>query len=66
MRYSNPDDLILDPFAGIFTVPFQAIALGRKAIGFELNPTYFESGIRYCKDAEAKRKMPTLFDLEPA
>lgn len=64
VRFSNPDELIYDPFAGIGTVPFQAIKLGRRAIGTELNPVYFEAMMRYCQEAEAERRAPTLFSLE--
>ena len=28
-RYSNPGELVLDPFAGIGTVPLRAILMGR-------------------------------------
>ena len=45
------------------TVPYRAIALGRRGYGCELNPEYFECGRRYCYEAEYKRSAPTLFDL---
>ena len=32
-----PDDIVLDPFCGIGTVPLEADILGRRAIGFDLN-----------------------------
>lgn len=59
--YSNPLDTVLDPFAGLFTVPYCAIKLGRKGIGIELNEEYFLDGIRYCKNAEYDATVPTLF-----
>ena len=37
---SNPGDTVLDPFAGSGTIPSVAAAMGRKAIGIELNPEY--------------------------
>ncbi len=43
---SNPGDIVLDPFSGSFTTSAVANKLGRNAIGIELNPTYFEIGIR--------------------
>lgn len=64
VRYSNPDDVILDPFAGLGTVPFCAVKLGRRSIGTELNPVYFDAFVRYCEEAEAERTSPTLFDLD--
>ena len=62
-RWSNPDELVYDPFGGLMTVPYRAIRLGRRGLGVELNPDYFEWGVRYLEDAEAERSAPTLFDM---
>lgn len=62
-RYSNAGDLILDPFGGLMTVPYCAIKAGRRGYGIELNPQYFSDGVGYCREAEYKRQVPTLFDL---
>lgn len=62
-RYSNKDDLVFDPFAGLFTVPLTAIKMGRRGIGTELNSDYFRDGVGYLKAAETEIDMPTLFDL---
>lgn len=35
---TDKGDLVFDPFAGVGTVPAQAIAMGRRALGLELNP----------------------------
>lgn len=64
VRYSNPDDLVFDPFAGIGTVPYMAVKLGRRALGVELNPTYFNAFAGYCEEAETERCAPMLFSLE--
>lgn len=64
-QMSNPGDSVLDPFGGLMTVPYRAIMKGRYGIGFELNPGYFADGAAYCKSAEVKQSMPSLFDLEP-
>jgi hypothetical protein len=63
-RYSNPGDVVFDPFAGLFTVPVTAMKMGRKGWGIELNVDYFRDGVGYCKAAEAGINMPTLFDYE--
>jgi DNA modification methylase len=60
--YSNPGDVVLDPFAGLFTVPYCAIKLGRRGMGFELNERYFDDGVTYCADMERRVLAPTLFD----
>lgn len=62
-RYSNKGDTVYDPFAGLFTVPMTAIKMGRKGIGVELNTDYFCDGVAYCKEADAQRSLPTLFDV---
>lgn len=62
-RYSNPDETVYDPFAGLMTVPYCALKLGRQAIGVELNSDYWADGIHYVKAAVAKVSAPTLFDL---
>lgn len=62
-RFSNPGEIVLDPFGGVFTVPVRAVALGRTGYGVELNATYWEYGVRYLRDAEEQRSAPTLFDL---
>lgn len=46
---SNKDDVVLDPFSGSFTTCKVALDLGRKCIGIELNPEYFENGLKRCK-----------------
>jgi hypothetical protein len=63
-RYSNPGDVVLDPFAGIFTVPYLAVQLGRIGWGVELNHEYWRCGTGYCQMAEAEAGAPTLFDME--
>jgi DNA methylase len=62
-RYTNPGDLVYDPFGGLFTVPLRALMLGRRGRGVELNAAYFADGVKYLQAAEAKLGMPTLFDV---
>lgn len=62
-RYSNPGDVVFDPFGGIQTVPYCAINLGRKGLSCELNKSYFHDGLLYLKAAEVNVSAPTLFDL---
>ena len=61
--YSNPGDVVFDPFAGLFTVPYCAIKAGRFGHGVELSERYFKDGARYCQEAESEATAPTLFDL---
>ncbi len=62
-RYSNPGDLVLDPFGGLGTVALEAIKLGRRGYTIELNPDYFRDSIGYLQPEDDKIGMPTLFDF---
>ncbi|MFC3060032.1 DNA-methyltransferase [Paenirhodobacter populi] len=57
--YSNPGDLILDPFNGIGSTGFQAVKMQRRYIGIELKPEYARQAARFLVGAEAERD--TLF-----
>jgi DNA modification methylase len=59
-RFTNPGETIFDPFAGLFTVPYRAIKFGRKGVGIELSPEYFDDGIRHCLAAEMERGQTSL------
>ena len=63
-RYTNSGDTVLDPFAGIGTVPMVAVQMGRRGAGIELNADYFRDAVGYLKAAEFKQNMPTLFDVD--
>lgn len=60
--YSNPGDVVFDPFAGLFSVPYVAVKYGRRGLGSELNEDYFRDGLRYCREIENEVTAPTLFD----
>ena len=62
-RYSNPGEVVFDPFGGIMTVPYMAVKMGRDGWANELNPDYFRDGLGYLKEADATRDVPTLLDL---
>ncbi|EGY53104.1 DNA methyltransferase [Neisseria shayeganii] len=65
-RYSNPGELVYDPFCGLGTVPYRAVKMGRKGQGSELNPGYFLDSVQYLKAAEQEVQMPSLFDFMEA
>lgn len=62
-RYSNPGDVVLDPFGGLMTVPLVAVQKERFGIGIELSCDYFRDGVGYLQTAELQRGEPTLFDF---
>ncbi len=39
--WTNPNDIVFDPFAGIGSVPYVALKLGRRGLGCELKESYF-------------------------
>ena len=63
-RYTNPGDLVYDPFAGLGTVPVRAVKLGRRGGGSELSASYFADQVHYLQLMEKEVSMPTLFDFE--
>ena len=59
--WSNPGDVVFDPFSGIGSTGYQSIKMGRKFIGSELKSAYFEQA---CKNlASAKSSQSILFDM---
>ena len=59
--YSNPRDLVLDPFNGICSTGYQAVKMGRRYIGIELKPEYARQAARFLEQAEGQSA--SLFDL---
>ncbi len=62
-RYSNEGDTILEPFAGLGTVPYCATQLKRKCYGIELWGAYYQDGLKYNQEADLIAQQPTMFDL---
>lgn len=62
-RYSNPGDLVLDPFGGLGTVALKAVQMGRRGYTIELNDGYFRDAVGYLKAEDDKLDTISLFDL---
>jgi site-specific DNA-methyltransferase (adenine-specific) len=56
ISWSNPGDLILDPFAGSGTTLKMAKELGRRAVGIEISE-------EYCKIAVDRLRQPSFFSI---
>ncbi len=56
-------DTILDPFMGSGTTGVAAVQMGRKFIGIEREPSYFDIACRRIE--EAQRQMPLIPHDEP-
>lgn len=50
--YSNPGDLVLDPFNGIGSTGFQALKMHRRYLGIELKPEYAAQAAKFLTEAE--------------
>lgn len=61
--YSNPGEVVLTPFAGVFSEVFSPVSMGRKGLGIELKESYFKQGIENMKFAKDrfKKLRPELF-----
>jgi DNA modification methylase len=51
--WSNPGDVVLDPFNGIGSTGWQALKMDRKYVGMELKKSYFDTAIGYLENAES-------------
>ena len=47
--WSNPNDVVLDPFDGIGSVGYVALENGRRHIGIELKDSYYNQAVENCK-----------------
>ncbi len=61
--YTNPGEIVLDPFGGIGSTAYKAIMLSRKAITIELKDSYFEQLLKNVRRAEAESKVEDLFSV---
>lgn len=59
--WSNPNDIVLDPFAGIGSTPYVALRMGRRGLGVELKGSYYEQAVKNCNEA---LNMSVLHDLD--
>jgi DNA modification methylase len=62
--WSNPDDIVFSPFAGIGSEGHVAVGMGRRFIGIELKDSYFRIAKSNLIKAEQDAKTPTLFEDE--
>jgi DNA modification methylase len=62
--WSNADEVVLSPFAGIGSEGVSSLACGRRFIGIELKTSYFNLACGNLTAAEQNAKTPTLFEDE--
>jgi hypothetical protein len=61
--WSAPGDLVLSPFAGIGSEGYVAVTKGRRFVGIELKPSYFNCAVNNLKAAEIEATQKTIFDF---
>jgi len=54
--YSNPNEVVLTPFAGVGSEVYVPVSMGRKAIGIELKDSYYKQMCLNMKDAPKRFK----------
>lgn len=55
--WTNPGDIVLTPFLGIGSEAYAALEMGRRAIGIELKPSYYQQAVRNCQNVTAVEQM---------
>lgn len=55
--WTNPGDTVLTPFLGIGSEAFVALQLGRRAIGIELKPSYYNQAVKNCAGVVASEQL---------
>ncbi|SEA05400.1 DNA modification methylase [Eubacterium aggregans] len=49
--WTNPGDIVLDPFAGIGSTNYVALRMDRRTVGVELKESYYEQAVINCERA---------------
>ena len=62
MMYCNKGEIVLSPFSGIGSEGYVAVKTGRKYIGFELKPSYFNQSIINLQVADSIKNQNNLFN----
>jgi DNA modification methylase len=58
--WTNPDDIVFTPFAGIGSEVYEAVLKGRRGIGIELKETYWVQACGNIQKAEKELKTPQV------
>lgn len=52
--FSNPDEIVLDPFSGLGSTGYMAVKLGRRYYGTETKPEYYKASLKNLQRAEER------------
>ena len=59
--WSNPGDVVFDPFSGVGSTGYQSLKMGRKFIGSELKQSYYDQAVKNLESA--KSNQASMFEL---
>lgn len=59
--WSNPGETVLTPFMGVGSEVYGAVRMGRRGIGVELKPAYYNQAIKNLGDVDAPAQQALLF-----
>lgn len=62
--WTNPNDVVLSPFAGIGSEGYQAVKMGRRFVGFELKQSYFNQAVKNLKAAGENTLQLSAIDFD--
>lgn len=60
--WTNPGETVFSAFGGVGSELYVAVKHGRRALGIELKPSYWNTGCQYLADLEQELAQPDLFD----
>lgn len=58
--WTNPNDIVLDPFAGIGSTNYVALRMNRRTVGVELKESYYKQATANCTVALGESTIPDL------
>lgn len=61
-QFTDPGELIADPFAGSGTTGVACIRLGRRFIGWEKDPKYFDVAVKRLRAAREQLRIPLVVE----
>lgn len=60
--WTNPNDIVLDPFAGIGSTNYVALRMNRRTVGIELKESYYKQAVANCTGAIQMEMLTDLHD----
>jgi len=65
--WSNPGETVLTPFMGVGSEVYGAVTNGRRGVGIELKPSYYQQAVKNLATAEQRHEQdaeqPSLFSM---